>query len=72
VAQQAALDKLAEATTGLSCRDIKEACEHAERQLASKLIRDNNQATEEQVPTVENYLSCINARRGPVPGAVQA
>ena len=71
-AQQVALDKLAEATSGLSCRDIKEACEHAERQLASKLIRENDQATDAQVPTVDNYLKCIRARRGPVSGAVQA
>ena len=39
-AQQSALDTLAAATAGLSCRDIKETCEHAERRLASKLIVD--------------------------------
>lgn len=31
---------LAERTAGLSCRDIKEICEHAERRWASKWIRE--------------------------------
>ncbi|CAM9200015.1 unnamed protein product [Choristocarpus tenellus] len=31
--------KLATASVGMSCRDIKETCEHAERRWASKIIR---------------------------------
>jgi Holliday junction resolvasome RuvABC ATP-dependent DNA helicase subunit len=67
--QQSALATLAGATAGLSCRDIKEVCEHAERQLASKLIAEHDlakatDAAGKEVPTLETYLRCISYRKG--------
>lgn len=53
------LAKLAQATWGLSCRDIKEICEHTERRWASKYLR---QETLTLVPNLDAYLKAAEYR----------
>ena len=62
-------DQLANASIGLSCRDIKDSCKQAERSYASQLIRSLN-TNEREVknfdiitfPTLNYYIQSINQR----------
>ncbi len=54
------LATVAKASEGLSCRDIKEACEHAERRLATRKISKEPGVTD--TPTEADYLQCIELR----------
>lgn len=52
---------LAGASAGMSCRDLKEVCEHAERRWASKQIR--GEVATSGPPPLETYLSTAQTRR---------
>jgi hypothetical protein len=54
------LDRLATASHGMSCRDIKEACQNAERRWASKRVKQGRSVGD--VPTLEIYLDCLRQR----------
>ncbi len=56
----AELQKLAAATKGASCRDVKEICEDAERRFASLVIRGKVASTE--LPPVSTYVSAAEIR----------
>eukprot|EP00622_Pseudochattonella_farcimen_P006258 FR742039.1.p1 GENE.FR742039.1~~FR742039.1.p1 ORF type:complete len:162 (+),score=18.45 FR742039.1:66-488(+) len=51
----------ARAATGLSCRDIKETCEHAERRWVAALIRKD--VTTPDTPPISEYMFCLAHRR---------
>ena len=53
------LARFASLSGGLSARDIKEVCEHAERRWVAKIIR---QKTTEQTPPIDEYLGCMRHR----------
>lgn len=57
------LARLAEASEGYSCRDIKEVCENAERKWASKTIRGEANGP---TPPLKEYLQQLKARRQPL------
>lgn len=62
------LAELAVVSPQLSCRDIKEICEYAERKWASKVLKKEQTA---ELPTLQAYMDAIKmhvagiARRGP-------
>ncbi len=56
-----ALNAISDESEGLSCRDIKEACEQAERQLATRKI--NKEQGVMNTPSVEDYIKCIELRQ---------
>ncbi len=56
-----ALNLISDESEGLSCRDIKEACEQAERQLATRKINKEKHSSGE-TPSIEDYLKCIEHR----------
>ena len=47
--------------SGLSCRDIKETCEHAERRWVAALIRKD--VTAPDTPPISEYMFCLAHRR---------
>ncbi|CAM9515003.1 unnamed protein product [Ascophyllum nodosum] len=53
------LETLASISGGMSCRDIKETCQHAERRWASKLVRGQETA---EVPSLHEYVACLDRR----------
>ncbi|CAM9974514.1 unnamed protein product, partial [Ectocarpus fasciculatus] len=53
------LQTLATITAGMSGRDMKETCQHAERRWASKLVR--GQETSE-LPSLKEYVDCVDRR----------
>jgi ATP-dependent 26S proteasome regulatory subunit len=55
------LKQLVDESHHMSCRDIKEACEQAERRWASRLIRKERGLAD--VPSVAEYLASFQARR---------
>lgn len=55
------LKQMVEASNQLSCRDIKEACENAERRWASRLIRKERGLAD--VPPAAEYLLSFESRR---------
>lgn len=56
---------LAEASEGLSCRDIKEACQQAERICASRFIQQQkkNKSSAIAAPELKDYLACLEQRQ---------
>ena len=63
------LKSLADATAGMSCRDIKEACQNAERRWASRKVRGlggSNPDITAIAPDSEEYLRAISARRSTI------
>ena len=55
------LTALAEASGGLSCRDIRDVCQHAERQIGSKVV--HNKLKKKSVPDLDMYQDCLRHRR---------
>jgi hypothetical protein len=53
------LARLAEASGGYSCRDIKEVCENTERKWASKTIRGQ---ADGPIPPLKEYIQQLKAR----------
>ena len=53
-------DDFASASDGLSCRDIKEVCEHAERRWVAKLIKKE---VTDDTPPLSEYMLCLSHRR---------
>lgn len=53
------LGTLASISGGMSCRDIKETCQHAERRWASKLVRGQETG---ELPSLEEYVYCLEKR----------
>jgi len=53
------LTRLAEASEGYSCRDIKEVCENTERKWASKIIRGQ---ADGPTPPLKEYLQQLKGR----------
>jgi SpoVK/Ycf46/Vps4 family AAA+-type ATPase len=57
----AELAQLAAASTGMSCRDIKEVCGNTERKWASKLLK---QLVKGDAPPLSEYKRCLAMRAG--------
>lgn len=57
----AALAVLSEESEGLSCREIKEACEHSERQWATRKLKRESGLGD--TPSVEDYVQCLQFRQ---------
>ena len=57
--QKETLHKLAESMEGFSCREMKEVCEHAERNWAARKIRGEKLLS---VPSIDVYLQCAKMR----------
>jgi SpoVK/Ycf46/Vps4 family AAA+-type ATPase len=58
------LNTLAESSEGMSNRDIKEICEHAERSWASKMIEQADVTGIKQgLPTSSDYLESLEIRK---------
>ena len=55
------LSSLADESHGFSCRDIKESCQHAERQFASKLLKKEKVVG--STPSLEEYKKCFKQRK---------
>ncbi len=53
------LARLAEASEGFSCRDVKEVCENTERKWASKTIRGDAKGP---TPTLKEYIGQLKSR----------
>lgn len=51
---------LSKASNGLSCRDIKEVCEHAERRWVAKMIKKE---VTDDTPPLSEYMLCLSHRR---------
>ncbi|XP_078438185.1 P-loop containing nucleoside triphosphate hydrolases superfamily protein isoform X2 [Wolffia australiana] len=58
------LTQLADATEGMSGRDIRDICQQAERHWASKLIREQggNELGGVRLPPLEEYMECAKVR----------
>ncbi|GLC34025.1 hypothetical protein PLESTM_000145300 [Pleodorina starrii] len=54
------LGQLAERTSGMSGRDLRDVCEHTERRWASKIIR--GEVREEDLPPLAEYLASADER----------
>lgn len=62
-----AYDILSNISDGLSCRDIKEACEQAERKCASRIVENNKRVAVAKdnvsdVPTLDDYIGCLQSK----------
>uniref|UniRef100_A0AAV1V1L9 AAA+ ATPase domain-containing protein n=1 Tax=Peronospora matthiolae TaxID=2874970 RepID=A0AAV1V1L9_9STRA len=55
------LSQLAAVSPHLSCRDIKEICEYAERKWASKVLKKEETM---ELPTLQTYLEAVKAHAG--------
>ncbi|RLN88792.1 hypothetical protein BBJ28_00008419 [Nothophytophthora sp. Chile5] len=55
------LMRLAAVSPQLSCRDIKEICEYAERKWASKVLKKEETA---ELPTLRTYMDAVKAHMG--------
>lgn len=58
---QSTLYELAEKSDGMSCRDIKDVCEHAERKYASELISKQTKIV--GMPASKDYVECLLIRK---------
>ena len=54
------MQRLAEATPGLSGRDLRDVAEHTERRWASRIVR--GEAPEGSLPGIEEYLASAAER----------
>ncbi|RLN90941.1 hypothetical protein BBJ28_00010477 [Nothophytophthora sp. Chile5] len=59
------LSQLAAVSPQLSCRDIKEICEYAERKWASKVLKKEEMA---ELPTLRTYMDAVKAHMGGLAG----
>eukprot|EP01025_Chloroclados_australasicus_P065208 TRINITY_DN885_c0_g1_i1.p1 TRINITY_DN885_c0_g1~~TRINITY_DN885_c0_g1_i1.p1 ORF type:complete len:706 (-),score=89.64 TRINITY_DN885_c0_g1_i1:355-2406(-) len=58
------LQKLGQATVGMSGRDLRDVCEEAERKWASKIIRGEiPEKDKDQLPPKDEYIEAIQQRR---------
>jgi hypothetical protein len=57
------LDQLAAASNGLSSRELKEICEHAERKLAGRIVLKESDRKKDKTPSLSDYLASIKLRQ---------
>jgi SpoVK/Ycf46/Vps4 family AAA+-type ATPase len=57
------LTELGVVTEGMSSRDIKEACQHAERKWTARVIEQGQKISTSNLPTIKDYMSSISIRR---------
>ena len=61
------LQTLAKESSSLSCRDIKDVCEQAERQTASSIVK-KELSQKNATPDLNSYLNCIQKRKNAANG----